>query len=268
MKKITLLIVFTFCCVSLFAQQNPNQTSENPGVPKAISGGVLNGKATSLPKPSYPAAAKAVRAGGAVSVQVTIDEEGNVISAAATSGHPLLRQASEQAARGAKFSPTRLSGTLVKITGVIVYNFVPSFDWLSIGALLGSNNIKEIEFAARELPPNFTEERKRILTMVSNQSPSEADDLISLIETRLGVGQPDLWEFQVGTTVGRIIAEQTNDNSLRTNLLKLRQLTDFPPTTRTSQSLGRLNELANFSNSQKLSEKDKATIIELCNAIR
>ena len=31
-------------------------------VPKTVSGGVLNGKATSLPKPAYPAAAKAVRA--------------------------------------------------------------------------------------------------------------------------------------------------------------------------------------------------------------
>ena len=32
--------------------------------PKMISGGVLNGKATSLPKPAYPAAARAVRASG------------------------------------------------------------------------------------------------------------------------------------------------------------------------------------------------------------
>ena len=46
-------------------------------VPKQISGGVLNGKATSLPKPPYPPAARAVRASGAVSVQVLIDENGN-----------------------------------------------------------------------------------------------------------------------------------------------------------------------------------------------
>ena len=91
---------------------------------KPISGGVLNGKATSLPKPPYPAAAKAVRAGGPVSVQVTIDENGSVISASATSGHPLLRQAAESAARGARFSPTTLSGQKVKVTGVITYNFV------------------------------------------------------------------------------------------------------------------------------------------------
>lgn len=94
-------------------------------VPKMVSQGVLNGKATSLPKPAYPAAAKAVRAGGAVSVQVVISESGSVMSASAVSGHPLLRAAAESAARGARFSPTLLSGQPVKVSGVITYNFVP-----------------------------------------------------------------------------------------------------------------------------------------------
>lgn len=94
-------------------------------VPKMVSQGVLNGKATSLPKPAYPAAAKAVRAGGSVSVQVVISEAGSVISASAVSGHPLLRAAAESAARGARFSPTLLSGQPVKVSGVITYNFVP-----------------------------------------------------------------------------------------------------------------------------------------------
>jgi protein TonB len=89
-----------------------------------ISGGVLNGKAISLPKPPHPAVAKAARASGTVTVQVTIDENGNVISARAVSGHPLLQAAAVQAARGARFSPTKLSGQPVKVTGVITYNFV------------------------------------------------------------------------------------------------------------------------------------------------
>ena len=50
-----------------------------PKITKPVSGGVLNGKATSLPKPPYPAAARAVRASGAVSVQVLIDESGRVV---------------------------------------------------------------------------------------------------------------------------------------------------------------------------------------------
>jgi TonB family protein len=89
-----------------------------------ISGGILNGKATSLPKPPYPPAARAVKAAGVVTVQVTVDEKGSVTSATAVSGHPLLRQAAVSAAYGAKFPPTRLSGQPVKVKGVITYTFV------------------------------------------------------------------------------------------------------------------------------------------------
>ncbi len=106
-------------------EEAPPPPKPKPPVPKMVSQGVLNGKATSLPKPAYPAAAKAVRAGGAVSVQVVISEGGSVISASAVSGHPLLRAAAESAARGARFSPTLLSGQPVKVSGVITYNFVP-----------------------------------------------------------------------------------------------------------------------------------------------
>ncbi|MEP6920782.1 MAG: energy transducer TonB [bacterium] len=89
-----------------------------------ISGGVLNGKATSLPKPEYPAEARAAKAAGTVVVQVVIDEYGNVISARAVSGHPLLQQVCVNAASQAKFSPTSLMGEPVKVSGVITYNFV------------------------------------------------------------------------------------------------------------------------------------------------
>jgi TonB family protein len=85
----------------------------------------LNGKATKLVKPAYPPAARAVRAAGAVNVQVTVDEKGGVVSANAVSGHPLLRAAAVQAARESKFAPTLLSGKPVQVRGIIVYNFSP-----------------------------------------------------------------------------------------------------------------------------------------------
>ncbi|MGH9972252.1 MAG: TonB family protein [Pyrinomonadaceae bacterium] len=96
-----------------------------PTPPRApISGGVLNGKAISLPKPAYPPIARQAHASGTVVVQVVIDENGNVISARAVSGHPLLQAVAVGAARQARFSPTKLSGQPVKVTGVITYNFV------------------------------------------------------------------------------------------------------------------------------------------------
>lgn len=99
--------------------------AEEPAVkPQTIvSDGVINGKAKFLPKPAYSSAAIAVNAKGDVNVQVTIDEQGNVISAKAINGHPLLRDSAERAARSAKFSPTLLSKQPVKVSGIIVYKF-------------------------------------------------------------------------------------------------------------------------------------------------
>lgn len=88
-----------------------------------IHGGVLNGKAISLPTPSSPPIAKAARASGSVMVNVTVDEEGNVVAARAVSGHPLLQASAVAAARQAKFAPTKLSGQAVKVHGVLMYTF-------------------------------------------------------------------------------------------------------------------------------------------------
>lgn len=90
---------------------------------KPVSGGVLNGTAISLPQPAYPEAAKRTRTAGLVSVEVILDETGKVISATAMSGPTLLREAAVQAAMRAKFSPTKLSGQPVKVSGTINYKF-------------------------------------------------------------------------------------------------------------------------------------------------
>jgi TonB family protein len=101
----------------------PPTTTRKPRGP--ISGGVLNGRAISLPVPPYPPIAKAAKASGTVAVRVLIDEDGKVTEAQAVSGHALLRKAAEDAARTARFAPTQLSGQPVKVTGVITYNFDP-----------------------------------------------------------------------------------------------------------------------------------------------
>jgi len=90
---------------------------------KPVSGGVLNGTALTLPPPMYPEAAKRMRVQGVVSVDVILDETGKVVAANASSGPQILREAAVQAALRAKFSPTKLSGQPVKVSGVINYKF-------------------------------------------------------------------------------------------------------------------------------------------------
>ncbi|MCO6510894.1 MAG: TonB family protein [Aridibacter famidurans] len=94
-----------------------------PSAPKRIAKGVLNELAIDLPAPEYPAAARAVGASGVVNVAVVISKDGDLISANAVSGHPLLRSAAVDAARRARFNPTLDEGVPVEVSGTIVYNF-------------------------------------------------------------------------------------------------------------------------------------------------
>jgi len=115
-------------CLDAAIQKDRSSEPPKIGEPdkgKTVSGGVLNGKATNLPDPVYPPAARAVRASGSVAVQVRIDQKGNVTFATAVSGHPLLRGAAVSAARQAKFPPTIFDGGSANLSGVITYNFIP-----------------------------------------------------------------------------------------------------------------------------------------------
>lgn len=108
----------------VLVKPTPAPTTERPSGPVRLTSTILTSKAISKPAPAYPTIAKMAHASGPVAVQVLIDEHGNVTSAKATSGHPLLQAAAVQAAYQARFTPTLLSGQPVKVTGVITYNFM------------------------------------------------------------------------------------------------------------------------------------------------
>jgi protein TonB len=57
-------------------------------------------------------------------VSVTVDENGNVVSAKALSGHPLLLNSAETAAKRSKFRPVSINGNNTMAIGTVVYNFV------------------------------------------------------------------------------------------------------------------------------------------------
>lgn len=107
---------------------NPQVAVDNAPSPPAqpariVSGGVLNGSALNLPAPVYPEAARRMHTYGTVEVEVVIDENGKVVSAKAVSGPSIFRDNAVQAALRAKFTPSKLSGQPVKVTGKIIYNF-------------------------------------------------------------------------------------------------------------------------------------------------
>ena len=103
---------------TLKVEQTPKKQIVNKG-------SLITSQAISLPKPPYPAIARAAGVSGTVTVQILLDETGKVISARAISGNHLLQAAAVEAAYRARFSPTILTGQPVKVSGIITYNFMP-----------------------------------------------------------------------------------------------------------------------------------------------
>lgn len=106
------------------ATPTPKPSPTAPTPPQNVNVGVMNSRATTLPRPAYPPAAKQMNASGQVNVQVSIDEDGNVLSAKAISGHPLLRAPAEAAARQSHFIPVKIGDRNVRANGTVVYNFI------------------------------------------------------------------------------------------------------------------------------------------------
>ena len=141
MIRKTLLIFLVILSLTTFGL---SQETIDKTAPKRISGGVVNGKAISLPKPVYPVEARQANAKGSVNVRVVIDEKGDVIEAEAVSGNVLLHQVSVEAAKQSKFAPTLLKDQPVKVSGIIIYNFADTDNPIETGTN-NSETIKDYE---------------------------------------------------------------------------------------------------------------------------
>jgi hypothetical protein len=92
---------------------------------QVIPGDVLKGKAIKLAFPPYPAAARGMHLSAIAFVAVLIDEVGNVIKARSVcGGHSDFNNVGVDAARLSTFSPTLVNQKPIKVTGVLVYNFI------------------------------------------------------------------------------------------------------------------------------------------------
>lgn len=108
------------------AANNPSQTANvGAGGPKTVNRGNVNSLAIDLRKPALPPEARAAGVAGKVEVRVLIDETGRPISVEPVSGHPLLIRAAVEAARSTRFRPEREGGKPVRLTGILVVEFVP-----------------------------------------------------------------------------------------------------------------------------------------------
>jgi protein TonB len=104
---------------------SPVQDELKAATPQRIrlGGNLQAAKLLNQVTPTYPPAAKAVRAQGAVRLNAVIGKDGIVREITLISGHPLLVQAAMRAAGQFMYRPTYLNGQAVEVDTVIEVQF-------------------------------------------------------------------------------------------------------------------------------------------------
>ena len=290
MNLINRLLFTVSALVILIVSVTVSGSAQTKIVTKPVIGGVVNGKALSLPKPVYPAEARKLKLAGKIKVRVLIDEFGVVLSATTEDGpeNVSLRAAAEAAALQAKFSPTRLSGRLVKVSGVIVYNFVldnketerlPIMGvsaFLTIARTFVSNLDKfkdmfdESDLFGSEITeyPEFAADLKSLTAlekMPVDKRPGAIDAVLSQIHSRSD--ESGRWQVDAGKNLGEVFGSlmwfvaSANDLSdldkldvaaIKLSLSKLDDFTLTAPTEIPQDILDRLKDLSAQGNKNNL----------------
>lgn len=138
MKRIILITILIFAVNIVFGQIKNKKEKIDSGC-----NGIMNGKAVDMPKPSKETLencnCKFYSELQQVIVQITISEKGIVEEATAISGHPFLRQISEQAARNSRFTPSIIGCEPQKAYSEIVY-------WYNLKENIITYNSPELRF--------------------------------------------------------------------------------------------------------------------------
>ncbi|MGH9945963.1 MAG: hypothetical protein ACRD6X_02045 [Pyrinomonadaceae bacterium] len=111
-----ILRLYSFCIAFAVASLFVLEISAVNGQDRRL--GIVNGSAAYLPKPIYSSQAELLCADGLVEIEILIGRNGQVLTAKAISGDPLLTEASVIAARKAQFRSHN-----IRIRGILSYNF-------------------------------------------------------------------------------------------------------------------------------------------------
>lgn len=254
------LIIALLLVASMSAQTNVRP----PRVPD------VNGMAITLVKPAFPVDAAVGEAdGSAVTLLVTVDEIGNVISAQCSLNcHPLLKDAAELAASTSTFRPLLIKGKASKYEGILHYSFVVErVDWYRFGTAFESvrqfDNLS-LGPAAQILSTRFADEKSRLLMLDEKGVELEVRwkvmrEVEIALKTKLKDG--DLWRFEMGmalrlVTFWTMAGAKTDRAELQTAIDKLPELIANAPTQVPETTVEALKEVAKYHVPADLPERE------------
>jgi TonB family protein len=121
-KFIPTLLLILYATTSIFGE------AQNRGSAKKVKRSLYQSIDEQAVKRVEPTYNQHLRLEGNVVVRVEVDEKGDVISAKAISGHPLLRGFAVEAAKNWKFAPKLYKGKPVSNKGTIRIHFPSSWE--------------------------------------------------------------------------------------------------------------------------------------------
>ena len=235
-----------------------------------------------LPKPTYTDEAKKNKDFGKVEVKVTIDESGNVISAEAKSGPETLRVSAENAALKSKFKPTLLAGNPVKVTGIIVYNFIlPKTNWFLIGLSLFQiqkfATLKDYypSVISDKIKPEWTIEKEKLESLEKlKKAESESDknfssilvsslakDLTSLFKEKLSDDIPALETFSFGVAFAESIGKFKDDANRPALIENINQNLKLLPSDISVDFKSKIEEIISILNRPTFDKKNRDDLV-------
>ena len=120
LAAVIILLLWTSGAYSRQAQQSTDMTARQP---IRVGGNVQESKLRYRVEPAYPPDALANRVAGAVILQVTVNEGGDVSDVKVLRGHPLLDEAAVEAVRQWRYEPTLLNGAPVPVMATVTLMF-------------------------------------------------------------------------------------------------------------------------------------------------
>ena len=158
----------------------------------------LKSALTSL-KPHYPSMAIESRIDGSVVVEVTVDDDGQVLAAEAMSGPPLLKGAAVSAALGWKFRPALDSGRPARVSGILTFTFI-------LGAQPAVNVTSDVPYKA---------EQELMEAAINKEEPRLAPQFISTIPTTVLIDERGQVVFANALTRVESLKRGAEDTALR-----------------------------------------------------
>ena len=249
----------------------------------------------STPKAIFPEGAK--RENVSVQVRILVDVNGKVISATALEGPQdrAFKQAAEEAAMKAVFSPKLINGAAVKFTKVMEYVFTiepPSkyeeqFKTMALGMVLSVSkgfvsDIKKLsaEFESTDLFEEMGEDFPTLLKEIPNSAHLEKLAPAKRVEAidragaavRSSLSVSEQWKFDVGTSFGSIFRpialmmaageepdlSKLNETEMKAGLAKIKALLASAPADFPKEVLEKLRPMAAFADTKELFSEENA----------